>query len=113
MTVATQHFSGPDITSRLIRTGWVDRNKTRTILIVLSTAVGVFAIGVKAGAQVALSRDLTGAYLAVEPAAASLTVQPFDEELVRLMHGANGSGSTWIVTERHDAAPSWCRRRSR
>lgn len=95
MTVATQHFSGPDITSRLIRTGWVDGNKTRTILIVLSIAVGVFAIGMIAGAQVALSRDLTEAYLAVEPAAASLTVQPFDEELVRLMHSANRSGSAW------------------
>lgn len=71
--------------SKVLRDLW--GNKTRTTLIVLSIAVGVFAIGMISGAQVALSRDLTNAYLAVEPAAASLTAQPFDEELVDVVRG--------------------------
>jgi putative ABC transport system permease protein len=58
-------------------------NKTRTLLVVLSIAVGVFAIGAIAGANALLSREMTAAYLAVNPADVSIYCDAFDDDLVR------------------------------
>ena len=43
-------------------------NKNRTIVVMLSIAVGVFAVGTIASSQVILSRDLQATYLASNPA---------------------------------------------
>ena len=43
-------------------------NKTRTLLVVASIAVGVFAIGTIANAYFILSEDLVSSYVAVNPA---------------------------------------------
>lgn len=56
--------------------------KVRTLLVVLSIAIGVFSIGMISGTQVALSRDLQARYLAIEPPAAILGVSYFDNDLV-------------------------------
>jgi putative ABC transport system permease protein len=66
---------------KVLRDLW--SNKTRTILVVLSIAVGVFAVGMIAGTQVILTRDLQASYLAIDPPAAVLGVADFDEELVQ------------------------------
>lgn len=66
---------------KILRDLW--DNKTRTALVVLSIAVGVFAIGMIAGTQAILGRDLTAAYLAVNPASAWLFTTPFDDDLVQ------------------------------
>jgi putative ABC transport system permease protein len=59
-------------------------NKNRTIIVVLSIAVGVFAVGVIASSQIILSRDLRATYLATNPAHATvLTFEAFDEEVVK------------------------------
>lgn len=62
-------------------------NKTRTILVVLSIAVGVFAIGMIGGTQIVLSRDLSTAYMAVNPPSATLYTDPFDDALVDTVRG--------------------------
>jgi putative ABC transport system permease protein len=57
-------------------------NKARTILVVLSIAVGVFAVGMIAGARVAMFREMHASWAAVNPASATLYTGLFDEELL-------------------------------
>jgi len=50
---------------------------------VLSIAVGVFGLGVIAGARSTLSSELHAAFIAIEPASATITtVEPFGQDLV-------------------------------
>ena len=65
-------------------------NKTRTILVVLSIAVGVFAVGMIGGARVMLAHDLAAANDASNPASATLHTGPFDDELVRTIRRLPG-----------------------
>jgi putative ABC transport system permease protein len=58
-------------------------NRTRTVLVALSIAIGTFAIGLVAGSRVILSHDLSGSYAAVTPASATLVVDPFDDDLLQ------------------------------
>jgi putative ABC transport system permease protein len=58
-------------------------NKTRTILVVISIAVGIFAIGIVAGSRVVLSRDFSESYAAVTPASATLVIESFDDDLIQ------------------------------
>lgn len=53
-------------------------NAVRTILVVASIAVGVFAIGVIAGTYVIIDRDLAESYGATDPANIKLITTPFD-----------------------------------
>jgi putative ABC transport system permease protein len=65
-------------------------NKTRTALVVLSIAVGVFAIGMIGGARVKLLRGMQDSYAASHPASATLYTEGFDDDIVqtvRHMHG--------------------------
>ena len=45
--------------------------KTRTLLVVLSIAVGVFAVGAIMHARLILARDMTATYMAANPAHAT------------------------------------------
>jgi putative ABC transport system permease protein len=73
----------------MIRPRWrkvlrdVRGNKTRTFLVALSIAVGVFAVGTTAGTWVMMSRDLSADYAAIDPSSAILFTAPFDDDLVR------------------------------
>ena len=60
---------------------WV--NKARTFLVVLSIAVGVFALGMVFSTRLMLSQDLNAGYVATTPASAILFVDEFDEALVQ------------------------------
>lgn len=58
------------------------QHKTRTILVVMSIAIGVFAIGMVAGAAEIMSRDLQANYMAINPAGATIYTDPFDQDFV-------------------------------
>lgn len=57
-------------------------NKARTILVVLSITVGIFAVGMIESSQEILSQNLTDSYNAINPASASLFTKPFDNNLI-------------------------------
>ncbi len=65
-------------------------NKTRTILVVMSIAIGVFAVGMIGGARVMLAHDLAAANDASNPASATLYTGPFDDELVQTIRRMPG-----------------------
>lgn len=66
-------------------------NKSRTVLVVMAIAVGVFAIGVVSGTQVMLGRDLNTRYAETSPASAIVfTLQPFDDQLVQTVAAIEG-----------------------
>ncbi len=85
-------------------------NKTRTILVVLSIAVGVFAVGMIAGSQVMLAHDLKAANDAANPISASInTDEPFDDELVqtvRRMPGVDDAEGRSTVIFQVSAGPN-------
>lgn len=55
-------------------------NKGRTLLVVFSIAVGVFSIGVIAGAYQIISNDMSASYAANRPANVELRMSDFDED---------------------------------
>ena len=58
-------------------------NKTRTLLVVASIAVGVFAIGAIITAYMILSEDIHVSYAAVNPANIEIMTDPFDDDFLR------------------------------
>jgi len=65
-------------------------NKTRTLLVVASVAVGVFAIGVIAGTYVILSEDLSVSYQAINPANIELAIDPFGPDFLEIIERVDG-----------------------
>lgn len=65
---------------KVLRDLWI--NRTRTILIILTIAVGVFAIGAIGAAKVVLERDLPQRYIEIAPAHIVFTTSLFDKEMV-------------------------------
>ncbi len=74
--------------AKVLRDLW--GHKTRSLLVILSIAVGGFAIGVISGTQFLLNTQFTGAYLGVNPAQASLAVSPFDDALIKVVAAMPG-----------------------
>src|SRR4249920_3662206 len=66
---------------KVLRDLW--NNKARTILVVLSIAVGVFAVGAVGGARTILSHDLASEYAATNDASATINASRLDEQFVR------------------------------
>ncbi len=83
-------------------------NKTRTLLVVLSIAVGVFAIGTIANAFQILSEDIDASYASVNPANITIMTEPFDEDFLSSVEGmpgvADAEGRQPSDRERH---PGW------
>ena len=65
-------------------------NKGRTLLVVLSIAVGVFSIGVIAGAYQIISNDMSASYSANKPANVELRMTNFDEDTLEMIHNQRG-----------------------
>ncbi len=65
-------------------------NRVRTVLVVASIAVGVFAIGVIAGTYVLLSEDLSASYAAVNPANIELLTDSFDRGWLDVIRRISG-----------------------
>jgi putative ABC transport system permease protein len=75
---------------KVLRELW--SNKARTVLVVLSIAVGVFAVGSISNSWIVLLNDLNQAYMATNPASAVLGVEPFDDDLVNAVQGMREVG---------------------
>ena len=68
---------------KVVRDLW--NNRTRTLLVVLSIAVGVFAVGMISGTHSIISKDLPEAYRAVNPPSAIVSTAGFDDELISVV----------------------------
>jgi len=77
--------------------------RTRTVLVVLSIAVGVFAVGTIAGANALLQQGLRDAYLASKPASATLSTSPFGDDLVQAVDEA----ATNAIVHGYAGQPGW------
>lgn len=65
-------------------------NKARTLLVVLSIAVGVFSIGVIAGAYQIISNDMSASYASNNPANIELRLVDFDDDVLSSLKNLNG-----------------------
>lgn len=65
-------------------------NKARTLLVVFSIAVGVFSIGVIAGAYAIISNDMSLSYAANIPANIELRMEDFDDDVLTSIRNSNG-----------------------
>src|SRR5688572_32589026 len=66
---------------KVLRDLW--SNKTRTILVLLSIAVGVSAIGMVMGSQIIVDQNLPAAYAAVNPSnAVMFSLDTFGDDMV-------------------------------
>lgn len=73
---------------KILRDLWL--NKIRTLLVILSIAVGVFAIGMIVSTQIMLSADMTDSYAQTHPAHAFLYPGWFDDDLVEAVRRIDG-----------------------
>lgn len=85
---------------KILRDMW--RNKRRTVLVVLSIAVGVFAVGTVAIMRDIVTGEMVRSYEAANPPSAILQVDgSFDEELVQVIrdlpHVAEAEGRRQII----------------
>jgi putative ABC transport system permease protein len=68
-------------------------NKTRTILALLSIAVGVSAIGMVLGSQLIVDQNLPQVYASLNPASGNIfTLNTFDEEMVTAVQSMSAVG---------------------
>jgi putative ABC transport system permease protein len=65
-------------------------NKSRTLLVVFSIAVGVFAVGMIAGAYFIISADLSISYASGNPANIHITTQDFQDDLLATVKNLDG-----------------------
>jgi putative ABC transport system permease protein len=65
-------------------------NFSRTALVVMSIAVGVFSIGVIVGAYVIISHDMSASYAANNPMNVELRTTPFTNTLITLVKNIRG-----------------------
>src|SRR5512137_347300 len=73
---------------KVVRDLW--GNKLRTLLVVLSIAVGVFAVGMIAGARATTVTALDASWNSTNPASVTLYTDLFDEELLYTMRHMPG-----------------------
>ena len=60
---------------------------SRTILVILSIAIGVFAVGTMLTSRVVLHQGIDGSFDLANPASAVLMTEPFDAEVVTAAAG--------------------------
>jgi putative ABC transport system permease protein len=65
-------------------------NKARTLLVVFSIAVGVFSIGLIAGAYQMISNDMSASYSGNNPANIELRMTAFDEDVLGMIRNQRG-----------------------
>lgn len=65
---------------KIFRDLWV--NKARSLLIILAVAIGVAAFGLMLTGRIVLEENLRDVYSATNPAHVTLTISPFDDELL-------------------------------
>jgi putative ABC transport system permease protein len=88
-------------------------NKARTVLVVLSIAVGVFAVGMIAGSQSVFSRGLNDTWASANPPSAVLYTMPFDDEFLWTVRNmpeveeADGRRSMYLRFKADPQAEQW------
>lgn len=85
-------------------------NKTRTLLVVLSIAVGVFAVGLVVQTYLILITSSNEGYASVNPSSAFITVSNFDEdllEIVRRMPEVEEANGRRIISVRLKLGDRW------
>ncbi len=97
-------------TRKIIRDLWV--NKSRTILVILTIALGVYAVGTISRTWVILSTNLTDNYLDVAPASATITtVNTFDNTFIegvrRMPEIAQAEGRNGVTVRVRVGADRW------
>lgn len=95
---------------KILRDLWI--NRVRTVLVILSIAAGVFAMGVLATSQIVLSKQLDEAYAAINPTSAYMvTLTPFDETVVEAVENmpevAEVSGRNSIYSRLKTGPNEW------
>ncbi|MCK5919852.1 MAG: ABC transporter permease, partial [Methylococcales bacterium] len=65
-------------------------NKTRTLLVVLSIAIGVFAVGMIRGTQIMLREDMQAGYTETNPASAILFTELINPDIVQALKRIDG-----------------------
>jgi putative ABC transport system permease protein len=73
---------------KVLRDLW--SNKSRTFLVVLSIAIGVFALSLTVRTQALLSENMLASYAAIDPAEITITSDPFDQQLVKAIGRMRG-----------------------
>ncbi len=68
-------------------------NKTRTLLVVSSIAVGVFSIGMIMTAYAILGNDMNASFAAQNPAHIDITTDLFDDDFIRVIQRVEGVAS--------------------
>lgn len=68
-------------------------HKARTVLVVLSIAVGIFAVAIMMGGRAVLMRALDTSFPATRPPNVTFVTTPFDEHLVRTVAAQSGVAS--------------------
>lgn len=86
-------------------------NKTRTILVMLSIAVGVFAVGMITGSAALLAQNLAENYAAINPADATIYIDSFDNELLpsvrRVPHVRDVAGRRTVLARLRVGHEEW------
>jgi putative ABC transport system permease protein len=87
-------------------------SRSRTILVVASIAVGVFAIGMIVTAYAIIARDINLSYASIHPANIEIWTQPFQDDLVRIVKRVpgvtNAEGRQMLgVRARRPGDPLW------
>ncbi len=86
-------------------------HKTRTLLVILSIAIGIFAFAIIAGTATTLNTTLPETYQGVRPASATLHTSYFDDtqvDVVRHMpEVALAEGRSYVVAQYRNAAGEW------
>jgi putative ABC transport system permease protein len=87
-------------------------NKSRTLLVVLSIAVGVFAVGMVTDTYLVLINSSNAGYARINPSSAFITVSDFNEELleiVRQMPDVEETSGRRVETVRLKLGGRWYR----
>ena len=86
-------------------------NKVRTILVVVSIAVGVFSVGMIAGAYSIISNDMSASYAASQPANIDITTDAFDADFVASVQHVEGvqaaEGRRYITLQARVPGGQW------
>ncbi|MCB0182929.1 MAG: hypothetical protein KDE31_01625, partial [Caldilineaceae bacterium] len=95
---------------KVVRDLW--SNKTRTILVLLSIAVGVTAIGMVLGAQGIVDRNLPEAYAAVHPSDGLIfCITTFDDDMIKAIEAMpeieSAEGRRFVNVRFLDQAGNW------
>lgn len=86
-------------------------HKLRSLLIIASITIGLFAVGLIVGMQIILNHDMAVGYESVNPANIQLVVSPFDQDLVDTLARLDGvrqaEGATDVSLRYRTAEGTW------